>query len=294
MLAQLKNPPSTLYVVGDVGALSPGLGVIGARKATPYGRGAASRFSRLAAQMGVPIISGGARGCDSCAHKGALAAKGKTIAFLGGGCDRLYPAENRALFQEIVDAGGAIASEQPWTQDPRPYMFRMRNRLIAGLSRAVLIVEAGLPSGTFSTADDALDFGKEVLVVPGCITSPYSAGANRLLYQGATPVVDDETFEDQISRIFGLLRYTEEPPDNDKVGAVQDHAAFRIVTEPENPVAVMLSAQPMSTEKIFEALSQEWGPNKARAEMMKLLVTAERMGSIERYPDGRWGPRVRG
>lgn len=107
---------------------------------------------------------------------------------LGGGCDCIYPESNRDLFQEVVDKGGAVISEHQWQFPPMPYTFRARNRIIAGLSRATLIVEAGLPSGTFSTADDALSSNREVLVVPGAITSPTSRGANRLLYQGATPI----------------------------------------------------------------------------------------------------------
>ena len=125
---------------------------------------------------------------------------------LGGGCDCIYPESNRDLFQEIIDKGGAVISEHQWQFPPMPYTFRARNRIIAGLSRATLIVEAGLPSGTFSTADDALSSNREVLVVPGAITSPTSRGANRLLYQGATPIVDQETFEDVIFNLYGCLK----------------------------------------------------------------------------------------
>mgnify|MGYP003376058332 CR=1 FL=1 len=165
----LAQPPSCLYVVGEIDALREGLAVVGARNATPYGRFAAKLFSTAAARRGIPIISGGARGCDAAAHRAAIEAGGVTVAFLGGGCDELYPKENAGLFQDIVNAGGAGVSEQPWGMPPRPYMFRMRNRLIAGLARATLIVEAGLPSGTFSTADEALAANREVLVVPGSI-----------------------------------------------------------------------------------------------------------------------------
>ena len=172
-LRTIPYPPKRLYGVGDVGALEPGLAVIGARRATPYGLGCARRFARIAAEKGVVIVSGGARGCDSEAHRAALEAGGRTVVFLGGGCDELYPAAHRGLFQRIVDAGGVVVSEHAWDMRPRPNMFRTRNRLIAGLAHAVLIVEAGLPSGTFSTADEALEAGRDVLVVPGAITSEY-------------------------------------------------------------------------------------------------------------------------
>lgn len=119
------------------------------------------------------------------------------------GCDKLYPEENASLFQRIIDAGGAIMSEHQWDTSPLPYMFRARNRLITGMSKGVLIIEAGMPSGTFATADDALAAGKEVMAIPGPITSKQSRGANRLIYQGATPIVDDETFADQLFALFG-------------------------------------------------------------------------------------------
>ena len=164
-LKSIPHPPARLYGVGRPGALAEGLAVVGARRATPYGRGCAKRFAAAAAERGVAIISGGARGCDAVAHEAALAAGAPTVAFLGGGCNQLYPAENAGLFQRIVAAGGAVVSEHEWDFPPQPHTFRARNRLIAGLSRATLIVEAGLPSGTFSTADEALLAGREVWVV---------------------------------------------------------------------------------------------------------------------------------
>lgn len=155
VLTTIPDPPSRLYGVGDPAALQEGLAVVGARRATPYGRAAAKRFACSAAERGVAIISGGARGCDAVAHEAALAAGAPTVAFLGGGCNQIYPAENAGLFQRIVRGGGAVVSEHPWDFPPQGYTFRARNRLIAGLARATLIVEAGLPSGTFSTADEA-------------------------------------------------------------------------------------------------------------------------------------------
>ena len=205
-LENVAQPPDRLYVVGDPFALQEGIAIVGARRATPYGRGCAKRFAALAARRGIVVVSGGARGCDAAAHAAALEEGGRTVAFLGGGCDRLYPAEHEGLFQRIVDGGGAVVSEHVWDEDPKPYRFRLRNRLIAGLARATLIVEAGLPSGTFSTADEALAANRDVLVVPGAITAASSRGANRLIYQGATPVIDDETFEDALFSLFGCLK----------------------------------------------------------------------------------------
>ena len=276
-LRVIAQPPEKLYGVGNAGSLKPGLAVIGARKATPYGIGCARRFARIAAEKGVNIISGGARGCDSEAHKAALEAGSSTVVFLGGGCDFIYPPEHFGLFQQVVDAGGAVVSERPWKYLPKPYTFRMRNRLIAGLADAVLIVEAGLPSGTFSTADEALEAGKEVLVVPGAITSETSRGSNRLLYQGATPVVDDETFEDAMFRSCGMLK--------------------RLVNEPMsdggcNPLVKAVLAQPLDDEALYAIAVEAFGVKSARETMMRLLAHAEMQGLISRQPDGRWSPVV--
>jgi DNA processing protein len=276
-LAGIPRPPKKLYGIGDPTALQAGLAVIGARKATPYGKGCARRFARLAAEKGVVIISGGARGCDSEAHRAALSAAGRTVAFLGGGCDELYPASHFTLFQRMVDAGGAVVSEQSWDTPPLPYLFRERNRLIAGLAEAVLIVEAGLPSGTFSTADEALDAGREVLVVPGSITSPASLGSNRLLFQGATPIVDDESFEEVLFRVFGLLRRS--LPDERR--------------KTLHPLVEAVRAEPLGMEQLYELAVRSFGPEDAQARLMELLVEAEAAGVVARHPSGKWGPAVK-
>ena len=274
-LREIARAPQRLYVVGELEALQPGLAVIGARKATPYGLSCAARFARLAAEKGVTIISGGARGCDSEAHRAALAARSRTVVFLGGGCDCIYPPEHGGLFQDIVDAGGAVVSEHPWDYAPRPVGFRARNRLIAGLAEVVLIVEAGLPSGTFSTADEALSMGKEVLVVPGAITSPTSHGSNRLLYQGAIPIVDDECFEDVLFSTLGLLK---RPIDD--------------IREPVDvsPLVQAVLAAPLTSEQAFRLAVESFGEGEARRKMMLELAQAEAAGLVTRYPDGRWGP----
>ena len=280
-LNAIAQPPSKLYLIGNPDALQAGLAVVGARKATPYGKGCARRFSRIAAEKGVCIISGGARGCDSEAHRAAIEANGKTVVFLGGGCDRVYPPEHVGLFQDVIDAGGAVVSEHPWGFKPLPYTFRARNRLIAGLAEAVLIVEAGLPSGTF-TADDALSAGKEVLVVPGAITSKTSQGANRLLYQGALPVVDDESFEDILFTLLSVLK---------RPGLKDDR---KECAEFASPVISAILAAPSSPDELLEVAVAAFGPEQARAKMAEELALAEAKRVIARQPDGRWGPAVQG
>ena len=287
-LMAIPDPPQALYIVGNRDAIDDGLAIIGARKATPYGKAAALQFARLAAQRGIPVVSGGALGCDTQAHRGALDVQGKTVVVLGGGCDQPYPRSNVDLFQEVIDRGGAVISEQQWDFPPLPYTFRARNRIIAGLSRATLIVEAGLPSGTFSTADDALAAGREVLAVPGPITSATSRGANRLIYQGATPVVDNESLEDILVGIFGCLRM-EDMRSQDRKGALGDRGSLG----DDDPILAALLANPMRIEQL---LVQSWdeetiptGQDKLTTLMLK-LTTYERDGLIARFPDGRYGP----
>ena len=277
-LAVLPDPPKRLYVVGNPEALREGLAVVGARRSTPYGRSAAELFAGLAAERGVGIISGGARGCDAFAHEAALACGGSTVAFLGGGCDKPYPSCNVKLFQRIVESGGAVVSEHPWGMDPRPWMFRTRNRLIAGLARATLIVEAAMPSGTFSTADEALAAGKEVLAVPGSIFSPTSEGTNVLIAQGAMPVVDRASFLELLDGLFpeyaeGQLRLFGEG----EVSAVSEFA--------DDPLLMALKADPMRLEQMVELFVQEQSVSKLMAKVSKL----EALGLIERFPDGRFG-----
>ena len=276
-LMKVTYPPEKLYIIGSIDALEPGLAVIGARRATPYGRGCARHFARIAAQKGICIISGGAKGCDSEAHRAALEVGGKTVVFLGGGCDRIYPAGHFSLFQDIVNSGGALVSEHPWDANPLPAFFRQRNRLIAGLASALLIVEAGLPSGTFGTADDALDYGKDVFVIPGAITSYTSRGSNRLLLQGATPIIDDDSFEDALFNTFTVLKQ----PVSEELDAEEDDRIVQAVR-----------AEPMTVEQLMAVSKSCCGNADPRVFLMEHLALGEALGKIARHPDGRWGPAL--
>ena len=282
-LKSIPHPPARLYGVGCPGALAEGLAVVGARRATPYGRGCAKRFAATAAERGVAIISGGARGCDAVAHEAALAAGAPTVAFHGGGCNPLYPAANAGLFQRIVAAGGAVVSEHEWDFPPQPHTFRARNRLIAGLSRATLIVEAGLPSGTFSTADEALLAGREVWVVPGAITSAASKGANRLLYQGALPIVDDEAFADALFSTFGCLKEQRAEAADDRGKASQPYRG-------EEALLAALQAEPLGMEALRQLAEDHAPAGDTFTWLMIWLAEAQRDGLIAQYPDGRYGP----
>ncbi len=290
-LMTIPDPPETLFAVGNLDALNDGLAIVGARKATPYGSSAARKFAAIAAGKGVPIVSGGALGCDSQAHLGALDAGGRTVVVLGGGCDVPYPARNAGLFQRVIDEGGVVISEHEWEFPPLPYTFRARNRIIAGLARATLIVEAGLPSGTFSTADEALAANRDVLVVPGPITSPTSRGANRLIYQGATPIIDADTFEDALFGLFGCLRREDARSEADR-GSVSGEGAL-VRPDEEDDLLAAICANPMRLEQLLD-LSWEQEPSPEQGSkltwLMVKLADFEKRGLVGRYPDGRYGP----
>jgi DNA processing protein len=201
-LADLSDPAPLLLVRGDVGVLSElSVAIVGARAATVYGKQIARGLAADLAREGVVIVSGLARGIDAEAHWGALEAGGRTIAVQACGIDQIYPKEHRALADRIA-ANGAVVSELPLGEPPlRPY-FPLRNRLISGLSAAVVVVEARERSGSLITANHAANQGRDVFAVPGPITAPTSAGTNRLIRDGAYVVLGP----DEICSELGLAR----------------------------------------------------------------------------------------
>jgi DNA processing protein len=191
LLARIPDPPPSLWLRGDADVevlAAPAVAIVGARACSGYGRSVARMLATEASRAGAVVVSGLARGIDGEAHRGALAADARTIAVLGCGVDRDYPAAHAGLARSIVESGGLVVSEYEPGVEPAPWRFPARNRIIAGLARATVVVEARERSGALITADFALEDGREVLAVPGEITSALSAGANGLLRQGATPV----------------------------------------------------------------------------------------------------------
>lgn len=202
LLREIPDPPTLIYVRGRVELLSePGLAVVGSRNATPQGLKSAEDFSRVLAQGGFPIISGLALGIDAAAHRGALAAGAGTIAVMGTGADRLYPARNEGLARQIVETG-AIVSEFPLGTPALAANFPRRNRIISGLSRGVLVVEAAVESGSLITARLAAEQGREVFAIPGSIHSPVSRGCHRLIKEGAKLV---ESAQDVLDELQGFV-----------------------------------------------------------------------------------------
>lgn len=185
-LARVAHPPAFLRLRGSLGpAGARRVAVVGARASDEAGLDIAADLARGLARAGISVVSGGADGVDSAAHRGALDAGGHTVAVLGGGLDRLYPAGNRRLFARIVEAGGALLAEQEDGVHPTEFSFPERNRIVAGLCQAVVVVRAGERSGALGTAAWARTIGVQIFAVPGDPTNPLAAGTLRLLREGA-------------------------------------------------------------------------------------------------------------
>lgn len=201
LLRDVPDTPPILFVRGEItGADRSAVGLVGSRRATPYGRAMAERFAREMAGCGVTVVSGGAIGIDTAAHRSALVSGGRTIAVLGCGLDVDYPRANRELFEQIMEQG-ALLSEYPLGAQPDAWRFPLRNRLISGLSLGVLVVEAPASSGALITARYAVEHGRTVMAVPGNIDRETSGGTNNLIKDGAVVVTETP----DILRALGLV-----------------------------------------------------------------------------------------
>ena len=193
-LKEISSPPKQLYCVGDISLLNEdAVAVVGSRKYTLYGKTVAMMIGRRLGECGVPVISGLAYGLDAFAHQGALEAEGRIIGVLGSGIKRMGPKKNYDLMIKGLNAGGLIVSEYEPDMDGQPFTYPARNRIISGLSRSLVVVEANLKSGSLITAQFASEQGRQVYAVPGNINSQFSIGSNLLIRDGAYPliVIDD-------------------------------------------------------------------------------------------------------
>ena len=198
-LREIHAPPIVLYVWGELSERDQhAIAVIGSRRTTHYGLESAKKLSYQLAYAGLTVISGLARGIDTAAHQGALAAKGRTIAVIGSGLSKLYPPENAALAEKIRSGNGAIVSEFSMEIEPDRQTFPMRNRIISGWSQGLLVVEAGANSGALISVAQALEQGRNVYAVPGHINAPTAIGSNRLIQQGAKLVMDASDILDDL------------------------------------------------------------------------------------------------
>lgn len=236
-LRELARMPPVLFARGRVlpdDRLA--VAVVGMRRPSHYGQGVADRLGRDLAAHGVTVVSGLARGIDTCAHGGALAAGGRTIAVLGCGIDQVYPPENRRLAAEIAESGAVLSEFAPGT-GPLAMNFPRRNRVVAGLARAVVAVEAGEKSGVLNTAAWAGDLGRDVYAVPGRVDDGHSAGTNRLLREGARPLLETA----DVLRDLGVALHLEE------------RAALDLA-EDEPPVLERLSGDPQHVDELGQDL----------------------------------------
>jgi len=191
IISTIAYTPKKLYYIGKVPSdRPPVVAIVGTRKPTPYGKEVTFNLAYKLAQKGVIIVSGLAFGIDAIAHRAALEAGGTTIAVLANGLDSIYPASHKALAAQIVAKGGLIVSEYAPEVLARDFQFLARNRIVSGIADAVIVTEAAARSGTLATVAHALDQNKEIFAVPGNITSPMSVGPNRMIAQGAHPVID--------------------------------------------------------------------------------------------------------
>lgn len=274
-LRGVAGRPETLYVVGDPRCLgAQSVSVIGARKATPYGFACAQLAADVAVQMGIQVVSGAAIGCDQAAQRRALERGGSTVAVLGSGADVVYPIGARDMLDTIVACQGAVVSIYPWGTPPTRWTFPRRNAIIAALSQCTVICEAGMPSGTFSTARFAEEYDRELLVFPGSVFSANSTGSNYIIASqpGALPIWDRECLEVAFSRIFGVLRH--EGPG--KPGRPRGLAAL------EERVLASLQAGPCHAGELAAALGQQ------AASVARMLSMLELDGRVVRLRDGRY------
>ncbi|MFQ6084115.1 MAG: DNA-processing protein DprA [Candidatus Aminicenantia bacterium] len=270
LLKEIYDPPVVLYCAGDKEMLNqPSIAIVGTRRPTPYGRVVAEKLSSDLASRELTIISGLARGIDSIAHQGSLQAKGKTIAVLGSGLNYVYPKENLSLFNKIVESG-AVISEFPLDAPPLNFHFPIRNRIISGLSLGVIVVEAAQRSGSLITARLALDQGREVMAVPGNITSKYSQGTNWLIKDGAKLI---SSWKDVVEEL--PLPVKEEIFSKEK----KEEKVFPKLTSEEEKV---LNALKLDEKIHIDSLSEI--TELSVSQLLSILLSLELEGLIIQYP----------
>jgi DNA processing protein len=294
-LAQAHPPVRTLFGQGcreliSKMALQPGLAIVGSRQASAQGLADAHWYAKVAAQAGLTIISGLAQGIDASAHVGSLEGGGTTIAVLGHGLQSIYPSQHQSLSERILSRGGALVTEYPWGTPALPHHFPQRNRIIAGLARAILIVEATPQSGSLITARHALDIGIDVFVLPGSIHMPHSIGCNALIRQGAQLSQSPE----QLLEDLGLAPAPPTPQRAPK----RSHATSRQhprhkaagQQQPLVPELDPVAAQVLATLSFHPTAVSDLCTRSQlnEREIYGALLILELCGLTNRTPDGKW------
>ncbi|MBO6784653.1 MAG: DNA-protecting protein DprA, partial [Alphaproteobacteria bacterium] len=282
-LAEIDDAPPVLSVLGDPTHLSrPGVGIVGARNASANGRRLAETLARDLADAGVPVISGLARGIDTAAHTGAIAGDGITVAAMAGGIDIVYPPENGDLYSRIARTGAAVSEMPPGTK-PQARHFPRRNRIVSGLSLAVVVVEAAQRSGSLITARMAGEQGRDVLAVPGSPLDPRSYGANHLIREGASLVRDADDVLEAIRPMLDSPKGAEITAKAPHDKAAGDHEAGPVPGAPEHRDAVVncLSPEPVAVDEIVRRC-------QLTAPVVRtILLELELAGRLERHPGNR-------
>lgn len=266
-LFEITDPPPFIYLKGRLVCNGPAIAIVGSRKATSYGLMTTARLAEGLAQNGIIVVSGMARGVDTAAHKGALLGGGGTIGVLGCGVDKIYPPENRKLFEEMVEKG-ALISEFPLGTLPLSENFPRRNRIISGLSRGVLVIEAAENSGSLITAQYALEQGRDVFAVPGNISFASNRGSNRLIKQGAKLV---DRIEDILEELPG---YQMEPIGE---AAAPDKPQFALSPK-EAAIYELLARSPLHIDDVIAQTELTAG------EVSSMLLHLELKGAITPLP----------
>ena len=273
-LKEIYDPPPVLWVRGPVSLLSrPAIAVVGTRHPTPYGAGVAEMLARDLAVRRLLIVSGMARGVDSCAHKGALAARMPTVAVWGTGIDVIYPKENKKLAEDILAAGGAIVSEMPMGSFPAPQNFPRRNRILSGLSVAVLVVEASENSGTRVTARCAAEQNRDLFAVPGNVTNKGSWTPNTLIKQGAKLTATwEDVWEDLPSQV--RLELEEEAPQESKSETTASLLPDPVLRPQEAMVLeVLRSDESLQIDEILDLLETQLTSSEVFTALFELEIT---------------------
>ncbi len=280
-LKEIYDPPLVLYVRGNPEVLmQPGIAMVGTRHPTPYGLGMAERLACDLAAQGLVIISGMARGVDTASHRGAISAKGNTVAVFGTGVDVIYPKENSRLSEQILALGGALLSEFPMGTTAFPQNFPIRNRILSGMSVGVLVVEAAEYSGTRITARCALEQNRDVYAVPGNVTNKNSWGPNTLIKQGAKLVA---TWEDVWEDLPPEVKLALTPPPSPESGASTSASLFPEDGLPphEQKILSLLKADEAThIDELVERLENEMSSSEIFAALFELELT----GKVRQMP----------
>lgn len=280
-LKEIYDPPLVLYVRGNAELLlKPGIAMVGTRHPTPYGSGMAERLACDLAAQGLVIISGMARGVDTASHRGAISAKGKTIAVFGTGVDVIYPKENSRLSEQILALGGAFISEFPLGTFAAPQNFPIRNRILSGMSVGVLVVEAAEYSGTRITARCALEQNRDVFAVPGNVTNKNSWGPNTLIKQGAKLTATwEDVWEDLPPEV--KLALTPTPSPESEGNTTSSLFPEDGLPPHEKKILKLLKAdEPIHIDELVERLETEM----SSSEIFAALFELELCGKVRQMP----------